>query len=247
MQPIRPIRCSVRMTITTTVNGWDWAALASSLDERGHAVTPPVLSAADCTELVELYDQVGPWRSHIDMARYRFGSGEYRYFAYPLPDRVSELREACYRHLAPIANTWQERLGLAERFPAELSEFLAACHAAGQERPTPLLLRYGVGDHNCLHQDVYGERAFPLQVMVALSRLGTDYSGGEFMLVENPPRAQSRGRVVTLDQGRAVIWPTRYRPHAGARGYHRIAVRHGVSELHTGRRHALGVIFHDAS
>ncbi|MGQ0716132.1 MAG: 2OG-Fe(II) oxygenase [Pseudonocardiales bacterium] len=234
-------------SITDTVRGWDWPQLCESLDRRGYAVTTPVLSAAQCDELVGLYDQPGHWRARVDMARYRYGSGQYQYFDHPLPDAVEQLRQALYPRLVPVANTWYERLRLPERFPDRLADFLDRCHAAGQTRPTPLVLRYGEGDYNCLHQDLYGEHAFPLQVMVALSQPGVDYTGGEFLLVENMPRAQSRGTAVTLDQGQAVIWPTRYRPGSGARGYHRIAMRHGVSVLRSGQRHALGVIFHDAA
>jgi hypothetical protein len=235
------------MSISTTVAGWDWTAITTALHERGYATTPAVLTPAQCDRLVALYDEPEHWRSHVDMARHRFGSGEYQYFAHPLPDVVTELREACYPRLVPVANTWHEQLRLPARFPSRLSEFLGQCHADGQTRPTPLLLRYHEGDFNCLHQDIYGEHAFPLQVMVALSAQHTDYTGGEFLLVENLPRAQSRGRSITLDQGHAVIWPTRYRPGTGSKGYHRIAVRHGVSDVHTGLRHTLGVIFHDAT
>ncbi len=234
-------------SITDTVRGWEWPQLCESLDRRGYAVTPPVLSAARCNELVGLYDQPERWRARVDMARHRFGSGQYQYFDHPLPAAVDELRRALYPQLAPVANTWYERLRLPERFPGRLEDFLARCHAAGQTRPTPLVLRYGEGDYNCLHQDLYGDHAFPLQAMVALSQLGTDYTGGEFLLVENLPRAQSRGTAITLDQGQAVIWPTRYRPGSGTRGFHRITMRHGVSVLRSGRRHALGVIFHDAA
>ena len=233
--------------ITDTVHGWDWPRLRESLHRRGYAVTPPVLAAEQCDALVELYDQPERWRTRVDMARHRFGSGQYQYFDHPLPAVVDRLRRALYPRLVPVANTWQERLRLSERFPDKLEDFLDRCHAAGQTRPTPLVLRYGEGDYNCLHQDLYGEHAFPLQVMVALSQLGEDYTGGEFLLVENLPRAQSRGTAVTLNQGQAVIWPTRYRPGSGTRGYHRITMRHGVSVLHSGRRHALGVIFHDAT
>lgn len=233
--------------ITDTVHGWDWPQLCESLDRRGYAVTPPVLSAAQCDELVGLYDQPEHWRTRVDMARHRFGSGQYQYFDHPLPDAVHRLRRALYPRLVPVANTWHERLRLPERFPDRLEDFLDHCHAAGQTRPTPLVLRYSEGDYNCLHQDLYGEHAFPLQAMVALSQLGTDYTGGEFLLVENLPRAQSRGTAITLDQGQAVIWPTRYRPGSGARGYHRITMRHGVSAVRSGHRHALGIIFHDAT
>jgi hypothetical protein len=234
-------------SITDTVGGWNWPQLCESLDQRGYAVTPPVLSAAQCGELVQLYDQPEHWRTRVDMARYRFGSGQYQYFDHPLPDAVDQLRRALYPRLVAVANTWCERLRLPERFPDRLDDFLNRCHAAGQIRPTPLVLRYGEGDYNCLHQDLYGEHAFPLQAMVALSQPGADYTGGEFLLVENLPRAQSRGTAVTLDQGQAVLWPTRYRPGSGTRGFYRITMRHGVSVLRSGRRHALGVIFHDAS
>jgi hypothetical protein len=234
-------------SITDTVGGWDWPQLCEALDRRGYAVTPPVLSAGQCDGLVGLYDQPEHWRARVDMARYRYGSGQYQYFGHPLPDAVDRLRRVLYPRLVPVANTWCERLRLPERFPDRLEDFLDCCHAAGQTRPTPLVLRYGEGDYNCLHQDLYGEHAFPLQVMVALSQLGEDYTGGEFLLVENLPRAQSRGTAVTLNQGQAVIWPTRYRPGAGTRGYHRITMRHGVSVLRSGRRHALGMIFHDAT
>lgn len=235
------------MTVATTIAGWNWQDLEATLDRQGYAVTPTVLDPETCANLVGLYDEPDHWRSRIDMARHRFGSGEYKYFSYPLPEVVDELRHALYPHLAPVANTWNEQLRQDPRFPEQLEDFLARCHAAGQTRPTPLLLRYGEGDYNCLHQDVYGDHTFPLQVAFALSRRDEDYSGGEFLLVENLPRAQSRGTAITVDQGRAVIWPTRHRPGAGARGHYRIGVRHGVSVLRSGSRHTLGVIFHDAS
>jgi uncharacterized protein len=225
----------------------DWEELGSSLDQAGYAVTPAVLSAAECEALAALYDEDQHWRSRVDMSRHRFGSGEYKYFTRPLPDLVSELRAAFYPPLARVANAWNERLGIAGRYPEGLGGFLDRCHSAGQTRPTPLILRYGPGDYNCLHQDIYGEHAFPLQLMVMLSRRGDDYTGGEFLLVENLPRAQSRGTAITLRQGEAVIWPVRVRPGAGSRGSYRIGVRHGVSVVRTGSRHTLGVIFHDAA
>ncbi len=225
----------------------DWEELRSSLDQAGYAVTPAVLSPAECEALAGLYDEDRHWRSRVDMARHRFGSGEYKYFARPLPEVVSELRAAFYPRLAPVANGWNERLGIADRYPERLDDFLDRCHAAGQARPTPLILRYGPGDYNCLHQDIYGEHAFPLQLMVMLSRRDDDYTGGEFLLVENLPRAQSRGTAITLRQGEAVIWPVRIRPGAGSRGFYRIGVRHGVSVVRGGRRQTLGVIFHDAA
>jgi hypothetical protein len=230
-----------------TATRLDWAALTDALERDGYATTAPVLAADECDRIVALYDEPEHWRSRVVMQRLQYGSGEYQYFDYPLPHVVAELRAACYPRLAPVANAWHERLGLPERFPAELDEYLARCHAAGQTRPTPLVLRYRQGDHNRLHQDIYGEHAFPLQMAVALARAGTDYTGGEFLLVENIPRAQSRGTAITLRQGEAVIWPTRYRPGKGRRGYHRIGVRHGVSVLRTGHRHTLGLIFHDAA
>jgi uncharacterized protein len=229
------------------LDGIDWQDLRSSLDRAGYAVTPPVLSPAECEELAGLYDEERHWRSRVDMARHRFGSGEYKYFGRPLPDLVTGLRTAFYPPLAEVANAWNERLGIADRYPAGLDSFLERCHAAGQTRPTPLILRYGPGDYNCLHQDIYGEHAFPLQLMVMLSRRDDDYTGGEFLLVENLPRAQSRGTAITLGQGEAVIWPVRVRPGAGSRGFYRIGVRHGVSVVRGGRRHTLGVIFHDAA
>jgi hypothetical protein len=206
-----------------------------------------LLNAEQCSALRALYDEPSHWRKKIDMARYRFGSGEYQYFAYPLPEIVSALREAFYPHLAPVANAWNERLGLPERFPDRLEDFLERCHASGQTRPTPLMLRYHQADYNCLHQDIYGQHAFPLQLVVMLSRQGEDYAGGEFLLVENLPRAQSRGTAISLEQGQAIIWPTRYRPGKGTRGFYRVGVRHGVSTLRRGERFTLGVIFHDAT
>ncbi|HEX4704004.1 MAG TPA: 2OG-Fe(II) oxygenase [Pseudonocardiaceae bacterium] len=235
------------MHTTSPATDWDWTALATSLNEQGHAITPPVLSPAECADLINHYDHPDPWRSTVDMARYRFGSGQYKYFNHPLPEQVTRIRTESYPHLAPIANTWHDQLRLPQRFPDRLADYLTTCHQAGQTKPTPLVLRYQPDDYNCLHQDIYGTHAFPLQLMVMLSRADKDYTGGEFVLVENLPRAQSRARVITLDQGQAVIWPTRYRPGQGTRGHYRIGVRHGVSPVHTGQRHALGVIFHDAA
>ena len=224
----------------------DVARLWDDLDRHGHAVTAPLLTPGQCAELTGLYDEAGPWRSRVDMARHRFGSGEYKYFDYPLPEPVARLRASFYPLLAPIANAWQECLRLPDRYPENLDAFLDRCHAAGQTRATPLVLRYGEGGYNCLHQDIYGELAFPLQLMVMLSPPDA-YDGGEFLLVEQIPRAQSRGTAVTLAQGQGVIWPTRYRPGRGTRGFYRIAVRHGVSTVRAGGRHTLGVIFHDAA
>jgi len=224
----------------------DWPAIARQLDERGHAVTPSLLTAAECRAVAAMWNDTGRFRSHIDMARHRFGEGEYRYFAEPLPAVVARLRTWAYARLAPTANRWTAALGRDERFPETLAAFTAYCTARGQHRPTPLLLRYTAGGYNCLHQDIYGAVAFPLQLTLLLSRPGRDFDGGEFLLVEQRPRAQSRGQVVALTQGQAVIFPNRYRPEHGTRGAYRVNVRHGVSELRAGERFALGVIFHDA-
>jgi hypothetical protein len=224
----------------------DWSAIAESLDERGYATTPPLLDAGECAELIRIYADERRFRSRIDMARYRFGVGEYRYFAEPLPRAVAALRTHVYRRLAPIANRWAGALGLSERYPPDLGDYLDRCAASGQTRPTPLLLRYTAGGYNCLHQDLYGALAFPLQLTCVLSQHGRDYTGGEILLVEQRPRAQSRGEVITLERGEAVVFPSRHRPVAGARGTYRATVRHGVSRLHSGERTSLGVIFHDA-
>ncbi|HEY7060789.1 MAG TPA: 2OG-Fe(II) oxygenase [Chloroflexota bacterium] len=235
------------MTIAERVAGLDWTAAAASLAERGYAPLPPLLAAAECRELVALYPHAERFRRRIEMARHGYGEGDYQYFANPLPPLVQALREALYPRLASIANAWATTLGLPERYPEELGAFLARCHAACQARPTPLLLHYEAGGYNCLHQDLYGAVAFPLQVVFMLSRLGADYTGGELLLVEQRPRAQSRGEVVTLSQGAAVVFTTRYRPARGRRGHYRATVRHGVSRVHTGERYTLGIIFHDAA
>ena len=217
-----------------------------ALDDRGFTTLRGLLAPAACRELAALYDEDAPFRSRVVMQRHGFGSGEYRYFAYPLPEPVEALRVALYARLAPIANAWCERLGKPERFPAALTEQLARCRAAGQERPTPLLLRYGPGDYNRLHQDLYGGLVFPIQATVLLSDPATEFEGGEFLLLEQRPRMQSRGEVVPLGQGDAVVFAVNERPALGARGFHRVRMRHGVSTLRAGRRLALGVIFHDA-
>ena len=239
-------------TITSTtlkdrVHALDWTDLRRDLDEQGFAVTDPVLSLDECRELADLFDGDG-FRSTIDMARHRFGDGRYRYFAHPLPGAVQDLRTSFYGHLAPIANAWSERLsGDTPVFPDTHEELLERCRAAGQERPTPLLLRYRPGDWNALHQDLYGEVYFPFQVLTVLSDPERDYAGGEFVLLEQRPRAQSRAHVLRPPQGAFVIFPTRERPNAGRHGYHRVGLRHGVSTMTAGERVALGVIFHDAS
>lgn len=217
------------------------------LDERGFAVVPNLVDEAAARDLRELYDDSTRFRSRIEMARHGFGQGEYQYFAYPLPKRVAQLRHTLYRSLAPIANGWYERMGLERRFPATLDALLEECHAAGQERPTPLLLKYGPEDYNCLHQDVYGELVFPIQCAVLLSEPGADFEGGEFLLVEQRPRRQSRAEVVPLRRGDAVLFAVRERPVAGTRGDYRVQMRHGVSRILRGERFTLGVIFHDAS
>lgn len=227
--------------------GIDWETVASDLDELGCARTGKLLDAAGCRRLRSLYWHDRAFRSRVVMARHGFGQGEYRYLDYPLPDAVQALREMMYPALAEIANRWQEWLGREPVFPPTLSRYLHDCREHGQARPTPLILRYESGDFNCLHQDLYGEMVFPLQATVLLSDPARDFSGGEFMLVENRPRRQARGRVVTLRRGEAVIFPVRHRPVPGQRGYYRATMRHGVSPLLDGERFALGIIFHDAA
>ncbi|HME97958.1 MAG TPA: 2OG-Fe(II) oxygenase [Methylomirabilota bacterium] len=224
----------------------EWPRIAQALGDQGWATTRPLLTANECADLIALYSEEHRFRSRIDMARFRFGAGEYKYFANPLPPAVLALRRHAYPHLASIANDWSAALGAKPAFPPDLDEFLAVCAEHGQTRPTPLLLRYEAGGYNCLHQDLYGDVAFPLQMTCLLSRPGTDFTGGEFLLVEQRPRAQSRGEVVPLEQGQIVIFTTRERPVRGARGTYRVNLRHGVSRVTSGRRHTLGIIFHDA-
>ncbi|HEX5462222.1 MAG TPA: 2OG-Fe(II) oxygenase [Steroidobacteraceae bacterium] len=221
--------------------------ITAELSFRGCAVLPGLVSAVDCRELAELYDDDSRFRSRVIMSRHGFGQGEYKYFSYPLPPLVARLRASLYPHLAPVANEWSRRLGGDRRYPASLEAFLEGCHAAGQVKPTPLLLRYGAEDYNCLHQDLYGEWVFPLQLTVLLSRPGRDFRGGEFVLTEQRPRMQSRAEVVPLEQGDAVVFAVHHRPVHGTRGDYRVNLRHGVSRVRSGRRHTLGVIFHDAS
>jgi hypothetical protein len=232
--------------IEARVEGLDWAAMASDLDKHGCAVTGPLLTADECAALAEIYPQGKPFRSRVIMARHGFGRGEYKYFSYPLPDLIQTMRTALYPQLAAIANRWNEAMGIAVRFPEAHEDFLKRCHEAGQPRPTPLLLRYGPGDYNCLHQDLYGEHLFPLQATVLLSQPGVAFSGGEFVLTEQRPRMQSRAEVVPLQQGDAVIFPVHHRPVQGTRGIYRVNMRHGVSRIREGHRHTLGIIFHDA-
>ncbi|MGH6989951.1 MAG: 2OG-Fe(II) oxygenase [Stellaceae bacterium] len=224
----------------------DWHRREAELDERGHAVAPGLLSPAECERLVALYHDETRFRSRVVMARHNFGRGEYKYFADPLPEHVAHLRTALYPPLAAIANRWQTALGRERRFPATHAAYLNECHAAGQTRPTPLLLRYGAGDYNCLHQDLYGDEMFPIQATILLSARGRDFTGGEFVLVEQRPRMQSRAEVVPLDQGDAVFFAVRERPVRGTRGSYRVVMRHGVSRIREGHRMTLGVIFHDA-
>jgi len=232
--------------VETRLAALDWDRIEADLWARGYAETDPLLTRSDCDELVALYPEEQRFRSRIDMSRHRFGEGDYKYFAYPLPQLVQSLRTHAYPRLAPIANRWNEALGVAERFPATHAAFLAHCKARGQAKPTPLLLHYEVGGYNCLHQDLYGEVAFPLQLLGFLSRPGTDYEGGEFLLVEQRPRAQSAAEVIAGVQGKLVFFTTRIRPVRGGRGYYRVNIRHGVSRVRRGTRYTLGVIFHDA-
>jgi hypothetical protein len=224
----------------------DWDQVARDLDAQGSAVLPGLLGADDCRRLAARYQDATAFRSRVVMSRHGFGRGEYQYFRYPLPQPVAELRTAVYPRLAPIANRWNEAMGLPVRYPAEHADFLARCHAAGQRKPTPLLLQYEPGDYNCLHQDLYGEHVFPLQLAILLSRPGTDFTGGEFVMTEQRPRMQSRVEVVPLGQGDGVVFAVHHRPVEGTRGVYRVNLRHGVSRVRTGRRHTVGIIFHDA-
>lgn len=226
---------------------FDWERIAADLDDHGCAVVRGVLDPASCAALAAGYARTEQFRSRVVMERHGYGKGEYQYFAYPLPETVAALRQAMYPPLAAIANRWYAAMQLAPRFPASHADFLARCHAAGQQRPTPLLLQYRAGDYNCLHQDLYGEQVFPLQAAILLSAPGRDFSGGEFVLTEQRPRMQSRAEVVPLEQGDAVIFPVFHRPVNGARGVYRVNLRHGVSRLRSGVRHTLGIIFHDAA
>jgi hypothetical protein len=230
-----------------TLDHLDWDELHASLTSRGYATAPaPVLDVDECRELMTMYDDDRRFRSRIDMGRYRFGEGEYKYFANPLPPLVRELRQRLFPPLSIVANRWMEELGETERYPDRLQTFLERCAASGQTRPTPLLLRYEAGGYNCLHQDIYGDVAFPLQAVVFLSKPGVDHEGGEFLLVEQRPRAQSMGDIVPARQGGLAIFTTRIRPVRGSRGYYRVQMRHGVTRVHRGTRFTLGIIFHDA-
>jgi hypothetical protein len=232
--------------VETRVAAIDWAAVAASLDGYGFATLGPLLSASEGAELARSYDDADRFRSTVVMARHGFGSGEYKYFAYPLPSLIAALRPALFRALAPIANRWHDTMGVATRFPATHADFIRRCHEAGQTRPTPLLLRYRTGDYNCLHQDLYGEHVFPLQVVILLSEPGLDFTGGELVLTEQRPRMQSRAEVVPLRRGEAAVFAVHHRPVAGTRGTYRVNMRHGVSRLRSGERYTAGIIFHDA-
>jgi uncharacterized protein len=233
--------------IASTIDARDWPAIESELDAYGCAIAPKLISRETCRELAALYPDGARFRSRIVMASHGFGRGEYKYFAYPLPEPIVALRRGLYSRLAPIADRWNEAMGVSVRYPVEHEAFLARCREAGQKRPTPLLLRYGPGDYNCLHQDVYGEHLFPLQVAILLSEPGRDFTGGEFVLTEQRPRMQSRAEVAPLTQGDGVIFAVRERPVQGTRGTYRVNLRHGVSRIRSGERFTLGVIFHDAT
>jgi hypothetical protein len=235
------------MSATLQERATDWLAVVADLDDQGWAVLPGLLTAAECRDIAAMYDGGAPFRSKVVMARHGFGRGEYQYFAYPLPGLVEDLRGSLYPRLAPIANRWHAAMGMDIRFPPDHAAFLDRCHQAGQARPTPLLLQYGPGDYNCLHQDLYGEHVFPLQVAVLLSRPGEDFQGGEFVLTEQRPRMQSRPSVVPLRQGDGVVFAVNQRPVQGTRGFYRTVLRHGVSRIRAGHRHTLGLIFHDAA
>jgi len=232
--------------LAARITALDWAAISADLDASGYATTGMLLSEQQCASLADCFTCEGLFRSRVIMARHGFGRGEYKYFVYPLPEIVAVLRNALYPELAQIANRWNERLGVAARFPGEHASYVAMCRDAGQTKPTPLLLQYGAGDYNCLHQDLYGEHVFPLQTTILLSWPGAEFSGGEFVLTEQRPRMQSRAEVVPLTQGEAVIFAVHHRPVQGARGSYRVNMRHGVSRVRSGRRHTLGIIFHDA-
>jgi hypothetical protein len=240
-----PSSCDANGSLARRIENIDWSAAARQLDERGYASIMGLLRRQECDEIVSLYGDRDRFRSSVIMERHGFGRGEYRYFAYPLPEQVSDLRTALYPRLAPIANEWHGQMRIATRFPSELAEFTSECHAAGQRKPTPLMLRYGPDDYCCLHQDLYGKSVFPFQVVFLLSQQGRDFEGGEFLLADSDSRGAGRAEVVSLDQGDAMVFAVNHRPGRGVRGVRRISMRHGVSKLHGGARYSLGVIFHD--
>lgn len=240
-------KASAAQSIEERIDALDWESAGDSLSQRGYAVTENILSPEECESLRAMYGDESRFRSQIVMERYRFGAGDYKYFANPLPEIIALPRNAAYPHLAKVANQWAAALGeKAPRFPGDHAAFLKTCQKAGQTKPTPLLLHYEAGGFNCLHQDIYGEVAFPLQMVFLLGQHGRDWEGGEFLLVEQQPRAQSKAEVVHADQGQAIVFTTRYRPLRGTRGYYRVNMKHGVSRVHRGTRYTLGIIFHDA-
>ncbi|BAN25666.1 2OG-Fe(II) oxygenase [Caballeronia insecticola] len=234
------------VSLDERIDALDWPDIEAQLDSYGSATAPALLLRDECEALAALYDRDGIFRSRVVMERHGFGRGEYKYFAYPLPDPIADVRRAAYPHLAPIANRWNDVTGIETRYPREHAAFIERCHRAGQTRPTPLMLRYVPGDFNCLHQDLYGEHVFPIQMAILLSAPGRDFTGGEFVMTEQRPRMQSRVEAVPLAQGDAVFFAVHHRPVQGTRGPYRVNMRHGVSRLRSGRRHMLGVIFHDA-
>jgi hypothetical protein len=231
--------------LTNRIGAVDWSRVFQDLDARGSAILEGLLSPDECESIAELYSADSIFRSRIVMARHGFGRGEYKYFAYPLPELIAGLRTALYPRLAPIGNRWNEAMGIDVRYPTKHEDFISRCHQAGQRKPTPLLLQYQADDYNCLHQDVYGEHVFPLQVAILLSQPGRDFTGGEFVMTEQRPRMQSRAEVVPLGQGDAVVFAVHHRPVQGSRGVYRVNLRHGVSRLRSGHRHTVGIIFHD--
>ena len=233
--------------ITARVNAIDWDKIEDDLNAYGCATVQQLLTTVECNALSALYAQEDLYRSRVVMARHGFGRGEYKYYCYPLPEIIGMLRETVYPHLAPVANRWNALMGIDTRYPAVHADFIRRCHEAGQTRPTPLILQYAEGDYNCLHQDLYGEHVFPLQLAILLSVPGRDFTGGEFVMTEQRPRMQSRAEVVPLAQGDAVIFAVHTRPVNGTRGVYRVNLRHGVSRLRSGHRHTVGVIFHDAT
>jgi uncharacterized protein len=241
------IRMAPAAGIAARVEAIDWPGVIAGLDAEGWATVEQLLTPQECEEIAALYERAGHFRSRVVMARHGFGRGEYKYFTYPLPEIVAQLRGALYPHLAPVANRWDEAMGISVRYPDTHAAFLERCHEAGQTRATPLLLQYGKDDYNCLHQDLYGEHVFPFQVAILLSEPGRDFSGGEFVLTEQRPRMQSRACVVPLRRGDAVVFAVHHRPVQGTRGFYRVVLRHGVSKLRSGHRHTLGIIFHDAA
>jgi hypothetical protein len=243
---LKPVPTSSSAATVEGIRALDWARVSQDLDAHGCAVLDRLLTPEQCETLAALYPEDSPFRSRVIMGRHGFGRGEYKYFSYPLPEIVVGLRTELYPRLAPIANRWNSAMGSDVQYPTEHAEFIARCHAAGQRKPTPLLLQYGVDDFNCLHQDLYGEQVFPLQVAILLSEPGRDFTGGEFVLTEQRPRMQSPAEVVPLGQGDAVAFAVHHRPVQGTRGVYRVNLRHGVSRIRSGRRHTLGIIFHDA-